>query len=409
MRAATGKRRDLARGICLAITCAALVGGAPAPPACGQEPAPIQSLTASELPPADTVFPLSVAATAVEMALDYCTWSVKEEAGESNIDQFALPVLVQSRLHADLGFSYLFTVASSSLDFDGGGGDLSGITDGKLGLTYLLPDRRFSVGLGLRIPTGESELDPGEEAVARVLNDRILGFRVKRYGEGTDVEMRGAYATTLGARTAVAAAVSYLLKGDFTILDPSSGGESTYGPGDEFSVAGELSTRAGGRELNGRLRLATYGRDQLDGVDEIEEATEFEIGLGIVEEHLSGVAVLDASFMIKGNTRILSAEGISPVRDVGGNILRFGGGFYGLLDARNELGGRADLSLYGEGESGTGDGLVIAIGPRYRHDLGGGFAAGLGYTFSVGNAEDGTIDLTGHDLTATLGYGWGRR
>ncbi len=392
-------------------TCFALAGLVLAMPAVADQPGPepLVMAPASELLPGDRVFPLAVAATEVEMALDYRTWSVEEENGESSVDQLAFPVVVRSRLHANLDFSYLFTVASSSLDFESGGDDLSGITDGKLGVTYLLPDRRFSLGFGLRIPSGESELDPGEETVAQVLNDRILGFRVKRYGEGLDVEMRGGYATTLGSRTAVAAAVSYLVKGNFPILDPSTEAESTYEPGSEFSVVGQISSRAAARDLSGRLRIAAYGRDRRDGVDEIEEAAEVELDLGVVEEHLAGVVVLDTSFLLKGNTQILSADGLTPVRDVGGNIWRLGGGFYGKLDARSELGGRADLSLYGEGEQGTGDGLVFAIGPRYRRDLGGGLAAGLGYTFSVGNTEDGTIDLTGHDLTVTLGYGWGRR
>jgi len=403
------RRRSTALGVLFATTCAVLAGadlGAVAP---ARAEYPELNPPRAQPLPEDMVFPLAVAATEVEIAVNYRTWSVRDEDGESSVGQFAVPVYLRSRLHANLDFSYLFTAASSSLDFDDGSDDLSGVTDGKLGVTYLLPDRRFSVGLGLRIPTGESELDPREDAVAQVLNDRILGFRVKRYGEGPDVEVRGGYATTLGAGTAVAGAVSYLVKGDFPILDPLSGAESTYEPGNEFSFVGELRSRAAARDWNGRLRIATYSRDRWDGEDEIKEATEVELDLGVVEEHLTGLAVLDASFLFKGNTQILSSDGLSPVRDVGGNILRVGGGFYGQLDARSELGGRADLSLFGEGDNGTGDGLVFAIGPRYRRDLGGGFAAGLGYSFAMGSAEDGTIDLTGHDLTATLGYGWGRR
>lgn len=408
-RGRTDRRRAVALGAFLGAALAALAGAMPVAVAPARAEYPEIDPPRAEPLPEDMVFPLAVAATEVEIAFDYRTWSVREEDAESSIDQFAIPVYVRSRLQANLDFSYLFTAASSSLDFDNGGDDLSGITDGKLGVTYLLPGRRFSLGLGLRVPTGESELDPGEEAVATLLNDRILGFRVKRYGEGLDVEVRGGYATTLGPRTAVAGALSYLVKGDFPILDPLSGGESTYEPGNEISFVGQLRTRAGTRDLSGRLRIAAYNRDQRDGEDEIKEATEVELDLGVVEEHLAGIAVLDASFLLKGNTEILSATGLSPVRDVGGNILRVGGGFYGKLDARNELGGRADLSVFGEGEQGTGDGLVFAIGPRYRRALGGGLAAGLGYTFAVGHAEDGTIDLTGHDLTATLGYGWGRR
>jgi hypothetical protein len=364
----------------------------------------------ADAPPAESVFPLAIGATEVEVGINYRTWSVGQEAGESDIDQLAIPVYVRSRLGESLDFSYLFTAASSSLDFGGSGeGDLSGVTDGKLGLTYLLPDRRFSLGLGLRVPTGESELDPTEQAVAAILNDRILGFRVKRYGEGFDLEARAGYATVIAPGMTMAGAISYVLKGDFPILDPVTGGESTYEPGNELSFVGRLRARAMARDWSGDLRVASYSRDQRDGADEIQEGTEVEISGSVVGEHLAGIVVLDAGFLLKGTTEVLSAAGLSPVRDVGGNILRFGGGFYGKLDARSELGGRAGLNLYGEAENGTGDGLVFEIGPRYRRELGGGLAAGLAYTLSVGDAEDGTIDLSGHDVTATFGYGWGRR
>ncbi len=368
------------------------------------------SIVQRELQPFD-VGPTPIGATSIDVGLNYRTWSIQQESGDSSVDQFAVPVFVRTSLTKSLDFSYLFSAASSGLSLGAGEeGTLEGVTDGKLGVNYLLPGNRVSLGLGVRVPTGESVLDPQEDAVARVLNDRILGFWVKRYGEGTDVEMRGGYSAVLGRGVALAGGVSYTLKGDFPFQDPLSGVEANYEPGDELSVLVRLEARAIARDWRTQVRFATYGTDQRDGVDEIQEGSEVELGLTMAEEHLAGVLELDAGALFKQDTEIVSAEGASPVRDVGGNILRVGGGFYGKLSAASRLGGRVGASWYGEAKSGTGDGFVFEVGPRYRRQFGSAITADLAYTFYAGNAEDKTIDLIGHDVTIAFGLlAWGRR
>jgi hypothetical protein len=344
----------------------------------------------------------------VEVGINYRTWTSDSNGIETTLSQFVLPVYFHSSLRENVDFSYLFNAVSSELSLDSvEESSLSGVTDGKLALDYFLHDRRFSVGLGLRLPTGESRLDVDEELVALALNDRILGFRVKRYGEGTDVELRGGYAATVNPKLTLATGVSYVAKGDFNFLSSTDRVESTYEPGDELSLVGKMRALALAREWTSQIRLATYGTDHRDGVEELEEGTEVGVRLGMREEHLIGVAEFAAEAVWKEETRLLSAAGLPPVRDVSGNILRLDGDFYGRLDQAKGLGGHLAATWYGENDVGTGDGFILELGGRYRQTIGSLLAAQVGYTFMTGDAEDGTIELDGHDVSVTVGLGGG--
>jgi hypothetical protein len=346
----------------------------------------------------------------LEIGVNYRTWTSTLGDTEARLSQFVLPVFFRSNLRKNVDFSYLFNAASSELSASvAGDSRLSGVTDGKMALGYISSDQRFSAGLGFRVPTGESKLSPEEEEVALALNDRVLGFRVKRYGEGLDVELRGGYATSPNARLALAAGVSYVAKGEFTFLSVDEDREATYEPGDEFGLTGKLRTRALAREWTAGVHMATFSVDRRDGRKEIDEGTQVGVLVTMREEHLIGIAELMAEGVWKGDTKVLSAEGFIPVRDVGGSILRLRGDFHGQPGRRSRLGGHVGASWYGENQTGTGDGFVFELGASYRRSLGRWLTAEAGYTWLTGNAEDGTVDLRGHDVLLVLGVGGGGR
>jgi hypothetical protein len=390
-------RRARCVPVALMLLLAVLVAG----PARAEEPGPDLSADA------DTGY-LSSLWPGIQTGFHYRRWSVDQDGVKSTVDQLAFPVYAMVSVRPDLDLSYLFTAASSGVSVEEGeDNSLSGITDGKLGLTYYFPDHHWSAGLGLRVPTGESALDPEEETVAQALNDRIFGFPVRRYGEGTDVELRAAYATSLRPGVRAAGGIAYLIKGSFPILAPADSGaagsdESSYEPGNELSFAGRLRFQALDGDWTAQARVATFGTDELEGKPELSEGTELELSLLFVEEYLLGIGEIGAQFLMKGETKIEGANGVAPVRDVGGDILRVTGAFHGQLDAKSRIGGRAGLSWYGETDLGTGDGLVFEIGPFYRRTLSPSVGLEAAYTFLIGNAEDSTIDLTGHDLSLAV-------
>ncbi len=346
-------------------------------------------------------------AAEVSVGISYRNWSIKPTEGENfSVRQFVLPAYAHSVLRDDVEVSYLFNIAHSNLAAGPGEtGSLSGITDGKLALNYFFPDRRFSAGLGLRVPTGKSRLDPEEEAVASQLAERIFGFRVKHYGEGTDVEMRGGFATLLGNGIAVSAGASYLMKGDFQVLSPVEQQESTYQPGNELSALASARGRAFGREWTGRVQFTSFGTDRSDGTDVIKEGSESSLRLRVRDELLFGVVEWETDALWKGDTDIVGAGGLPPTRDVSGSILRLGGAFSGRIDRLTELGGRAGVSWYGESDRGVGDGLIFELGPRLKRTLRPRLDLNLGYSLFFGHAENGTVDLTGQDVTLAFGLG----
>jgi hypothetical protein len=346
-------------------------------------------------------------ATGVEVGFNFRSWSVRPEETENfDLRQFVIPIYVYSWLRENVDFSYLLNVADSALEVGPSEkSELSGITDGKLSVNYFFPDRRFSAGLGLGLPTGESQLELEEDTVARQLAERIFGFRVKRYGEGLDVEARGTYVATFGPNAAVSLGASYLVKGDFQILDPVTRSESTYEPGNELKLLATARDRALGRDWLGRLQVTTFQADHHDGEEELKEGTEVGLGLKLREERLAGTIEIEADGLWKRDTEVVSAGGLPPSRDVGGSILRLGGGFRGKLDRLTELRGRGGVSWYGETDRGVGDGFLLEFGPGLRRNLRDGIGLDLSYTLFTGSAENGTVDLGGHDITLTFGLG----
>ena len=343
----------------------------------------------------------------VDVGMVFRTWGITEPTGDSDLSQLAMPIHLHGRLRGDLDYSCLFQVATSNLDYQGGDSNsLSGPTDSKLSLTYYVPDSRFSVGAGLRVPTGESELDGGEENVARVLIDRMLGFHVKRYGEGTDLELRAGFADARGPEFAYAAGVSYLFKGSFDVRFQAGDGLASYDPGNELSAFGAARMRLGARRLDASVRLISFSVDRRDGNEELEEGRQLSLTGGLTQEMLRGTAEVLAEGVLKDDTVVFGGgEELSPIRDVGGNILRLSGGFRGRLDRRTALGGRVSLSWFGETDAGTGDGFLFEAGPSFKRTLGQGLALRAEWLLLTGNAEQNTIDLGGQAISIGFALG----
>ncbi|MGD8394597.1 MAG: hypothetical protein PVF43_03860 [Candidatus Eiseniibacteriota bacterium] len=402
--AARRAARPLVAGLVVAI---ALAGLGPPVRAAADDPATRELVTERVLGrPAGVLWRLPAT---VETGLVYRTWSIDEPGGSSSVDQLAMPVYVRARPSGRLAFSYLFHVASSTLSFDGGDENtLSGVTDGKASVDYRLADPRFSLGAGLRVPTGPSRLDSGEENVAQVLIDRMLGFHVRRYGEGTDLELRGGFADARGRDLAFAAGLSYVLKGGFEVSDAATGMLSTYEPGNEVSLFGALRALRGPRRLDASLRYVHFQTDQRDGADELGEGQQVVLQAAVTQELTRALIRGTGELVLKDETVIYGdGEELSPVRDVGGNILRLGTDLDARLDRRTSAGATVALTWFGATESGTGDGFQFQLGPRIARTLAPGIGLEASWTFMDGHAEENTIDLRGHALSVGIVLGGG--
>ena len=343
----------------------------------------------------------------INAGLEFRTWSISEPDGTSDLTQFAYPVYVQSRLGDNLDYSCLFNLASSSLDYGGGDSNaLRGLTDGKLSVTGHLPDPRFSLGAGLRLPTGESELDAEQDNVAQVLIDRMLGFHVKRYGEGMDLELRVGFAEARSPELALAAGISYQLKGDFDVRNQSGAGTSTYEPGNELSISGAAHLQLGERQVDASLRWITFAVDRRDGQDELEEGRQLGLTADVSQEIMRGVLAVGADLVFKDDTVIFGdGEELAPIRDVAGDIFRLRGSFDGRLDQATALGGSVSLAWFGETDAGTGDGFLFEGGPHLVRRLMPGLELHARWLLLSGNAEQNSIDLSGQAISLGIGLG----
>ncbi len=346
----------------------------------------------------------------VTAGFEFRRWTITEPDGTSKLTQFAYPVYLQSHLGTNLDYSCLFNLAASSLDYgSGASNELNGMTDGKLSLTLYLPDPRFSMGLGLRLPTGESKLDAEQDNVAQVLIDRMLGFHVKRYGEGMDVELRAGYAAAQSPELALAAGAAYQLKGGFDVREQSGGGFATYEPGNELSVFGAAHLQLGERQLDASIRYLTFAVDRRDGRDELDEGRQLMLTGDASQELMHGLLAVGADLVFKDDTVIFGdGEELAPIRDVAGNIIRFRGAFDGRLNQATTLGGAVSVAWFGETDAGTGDGFLFEGGPHLVRTLAPGLALRARWLLLSGNAEQNSIDLSGQAISLGIALGGSR-
>jgi hypothetical protein len=251
-------------------------------------------------------------------------------------------------------------------------------------------------------------LTPEEDNVARIILDRMLGFYVRRYGEGTDFELRTGYAGTQSPRLTLAGGFSYVFKGSFDVRNPAGGPLSSYDPGNELGLYGSARMRVAAGHLDARLQFVDFARDRRDGRDELEEGRQLALTGVLTQEVIGGVARLEVTGLWKADTVVYSGgQRSQPLRDVGGNILRVNTDFSGRLTRRLTLGGLLGLAWFGETDAGTGDGFLLELGPNASYSLIPGLRLRADWILMSGDSEQGTIDLRGQAIAVALALGDG--
>jgi hypothetical protein len=183
--------------------------------------------------------------------------------GELSIREISLPLSfvcpVTRRLSLDV------TAGSGVANLERGTSrSLGGLTDTQLRASFVLGDEVALLTVGLSLPTGQAELDPGEQQVSNYLAQNALGFRTPHFGQGLNANVGLAAARKLGESVA-GIGIGYLLKGEFS---PWKGG-AEYRPGDELSLTVGLDRQI----LNGDGRVSLdvvytrYGKDEVGGVE----------------------------------------------------------------------------------------------------------------------------------------------
>jgi hypothetical protein len=341
----------------------------------------------------------------------YRTWTVKQDGTKTSISQFHLPLVVTAGLGRGTDLVISGSGAFASVDPPAASStSLNGMTDVTAQLFMRFAGDRFLIHAGAGLPTGKTELDQGEIAVARDLALPVLGFRAKDYGEGLNLSAGGAAAFPLSGTARFALGAGVVHRGSYTLI--AGGGD--YRPAPEVSATAGLDLRG---RANGSpaplLRLDAvyriYGKDELDGKTIFEEGNQIELqaagssgGSGLQVDGL-------ARTVLKADNTVTGTEGqtVEALKASSGNALlaRLRADLpvgtalrVGLASEWNHVSG-SDTPTWNGDSYGLGPVLRASLGPRTRLELN---VMRLGGTLDGGASPD--LELSGTSFGVTFSW-----
>ncbi len=347
----------------------------------------------------------------------------KDGSPDLDITEVSAPLLVTKPLGDAAEISLLIGASRSNAE-GAESSDFNGFHDMELTASRRFDQGRYWLGGGVSMPTGNAEIERDQEVVAGIVANRILGLRVKRFGEGLDLFLAGARAFGGSGGPTASIGAGYLYKGEYSFQE-IDGEKIDIKPGDEIFVSAglEIDTDWAGSRMSwrGDCRYRAFATDQRNDEDVYEEGGQLEFILGSGVE-LGSVRRLDAQvfIVIKGDGSEVGGVGEGDIeaitteeyllQSLPGGLTQF------QIEYRQKMGGRVDLlahtvySSFGEysfpaekpDDALLGSANLLDLGGGVQFSPAGGIELGVGASFLTGSAEDGAVDLTGFDLLTTL-------
>ena len=188
--------------------------------------------------------------------------SFQSGLGMKSVTEIAVPFAAvwqaSSRFALDLGGRY----ANASLkDEAGASTSISGLTDIQVrGVYQIVPDLAVFT-LAVNLPTGKSQLTPGQLPIASVLASDLIPFPVANFASGFNVTTGLALAVPVSG-WAIGLAGSYRANGSFTPISDTGAAGSSYKAGGEFRMRLGADRIVGQSRISLGFTYSSYGEDE---------------------------------------------------------------------------------------------------------------------------------------------------
>jgi len=271
---------------------------------------------------------------------------------------------------------------------------LDGFTDGKLKLFYRLADNSGLLSLGLSLPYGKNDFDYQEYRVANSLYETILGFNVKRFGEGLDIDLGLIYAKNFSRYFTFGVGMGYLLKGEYKYLKSS---DNTFKPGDEFSVHTGIDIEIDSVLIRTDILYSTFGRDKLNGEPFLKAGDQIELETILFLQSHPFVLTLSLKDIIKQHNNLLGEWSTSLLngRNFIDNSFLSQIQFIYNINPRFSLSGKFGLNKFGESDLQLSDAWIVNVGPEFYYKFSESIRMRGELLYLTGEAEASTITLNG--------------
>jgi len=323
-------------------------------------------------------------------------------AGGADISQTSIRTTITAFVTPALSVVVSGGAGLSDLQGFAGASEAQGLTDTRVKLFYRIAGGRVLLGAGVVAPTGLHSLEPDELSTAAGVWSPLLGFPLKRLGEGWGGDVSGSVAFPLGDRTTLGLGAGYYARGEY---DLSANPVSQYRPGNEISSTAAFDFIEERTGLRLALALRSFAADRLNGADYIDQGDQIE---GTARFWWRGDRLgmaLTGHAVAKGDNRffVSAARGAATAEDPGGRSVFFGGRLSWQASGRLSIFGEATGGLFTDYEAALVpvNGRSWTAGPGLGWQPGPNLETSVRFALTGGSAEDGG-SYDGYDVLAMV-------
>jgi hypothetical protein len=330
-------------------------------------------------------------------ALYVQSWRIKDSTGTNRVSAIFTPLRLSIPVASNFDLDFYSASAFASLDQETSQ-TLNGLVDSKIRGTFRLNDYHWLVQVGVNLPTGKNLLAADEANVNSRLTETVLGFLIKRYGRGLDVDAGVAYAWSVSEKAKTALGVAYLRKGKYLFRRDDG---RRFQPGDEFTATTGLEVKTERLLLRSNVLAKFFQKDRLGGRTAFQEGAQIEINGDVSFPVRKWRFALSIRDVIKADNKTFSAGGqtVAAIKDnFSGNIFWLNQQVTYPFSEKFSAAAAFGLNILGKSDLQLGDAQIINFGAGAQFKLSEHLIAQASGSYSTGEAKDAaaqTFDLRG--------------
>ncbi|MFQ5639012.1 MAG: hypothetical protein ACE5IR_13595 [bacterium] len=276
--------------------------------------------------------------------------------------------------------------------------DFSSVTDSYIRGSYIIGDNRALLTVGVGLPSGKTELDSEELALAGIAANRPLANPVTNFGTGLNVSVGLALAHEIGSWV-FGVGVGYSRRGEYNLNSQSA----KIDPGDEFNITVGVDKEFGSAKFMADLIYTTYSKDESELLDPYKAGEKLLLNGRL----MFPLGFLNPIVLSAGNRTRKNNETANPALLENGNEFEFRatatapfGNSFGLkFIYLTRIYGDTDQSFDGANIHGFGGGVILRLSRHFTFD-----PALIYSTGSINTGPNSEIDVTGIELTGGFAF-----
>ncbi len=323
------------------------------------------------------------------------SWEINEGGVKKTISQFVTPVAVVMPVSAN--FDLILASSNATTSFDNGTSyNLNGLTDGKIRVLYRMANSKILVNAGINIPSGKNAFNQNEGIVAAEIAEPVLGFHVRSFGKGFNVDLGLAYAHRLRDNLFLGIGFGYLANGEYKF---SSNQTNKFKPGNELSMTLGLDIRGEKLFLRGDLLYRSFATDKMQNQNIFKQGSQIELE-GLCQVRMNRFAlVISARNVIKSSNKMISGgRTVLADRDFIGSSFWGQSNLVYNLNNTTSIIGNLSLRRFGDSDIQMGNATIISSGVGLQYKLSEMLLLHGNADYLTGDAENGRIDLSGTEI-----------